>query len=248
MNPNLPYIPPDYETIVHHDVRFCFSACEAEGDRKLIKDVSVAALDYVTKALAFKPIRQTYVCCYHTRDDATRALGRNVPASMAMAPYASETCGLVVIHSPSLHPTNQDTRRLRRILAHELCHLLVAERSASTKILGDDNGNMHVSAWLNEGLAEVIGFKAIADEHRLTVLSEAFQASQAYHTFGTLSQWLDDLDHDARSQAFEHGTGAVEQLCEHLGIEAVFNQICQIDTLFDASNTCSPAQLAQCFG
>jgi hypothetical protein len=77
MNPHLPYIPPDYETIVHHDVRFCFSACETEGDRKLIQDMSVEALDYVTEALTFTPMRQVYVCCYHTRDHATRALGRH---------------------------------------------------------------------------------------------------------------------------------------------------------------------------
>lgn len=244
MNPSLPYIPPDYETIVQHDVRFHFSACEAVGDRKLIQDLSVAALDYVTEALSFAPMRHTHVCCFHTRDHAGRALGRHVPTTMAMAPFSSEDRGLVVFHSPALDRANGDEARMRRILAHEFTHLLIAERSASTKILGDNNANMRVSAWLNEGLAEVIGLTAIAEEPRLAALSKSFQTAETYYTFGTLSQWLDDLDHDARIQAFEHATGAVEWLCDRLGIEAVFNQIRQINAFFDARDTCSPDQLA----
>lgn len=242
---SLPYVPVHYEMTMLGNVRFYFSAQETAEHRELIQRTGMNAFYYVIDVLSFTPMRQVHVCCYSSSDDAHLALGRSVSSTMAMAPYSDSDRGLVIIHSPSLDPMNGDETRMHRILAHEFVHLFVAERAGSTKLLGDDNRNMLVSSWLNEGLAEVVGLRSIVAVARLSAMVESFCTSEQFHAFGTLSHWLDDLDDVSRALAFKHVTAAVEMLCRRYGIRSVFDQLQRIEGFFDPHDCCSPSRLAE---
>lgn len=241
----LPYTPANYETTVVGGVFFHFSAQELKSHREFVQQISQTALQVARESLSFVPSRQVHVCCYHNSEDAARALDRRVSPTMAMAPFSSSDCGLAIIHSPRLDPMNADDLRMQRILTHEFVHLFVSETSGSSKVLGDANTNMRVSAWLNEGIAEVVGLQSIAAEERLDRMVEEYLVAQKLYEFGMLSQWLDDIDNASRQFAFTHVTAAVEWLCRSHGIRTIFHQIQRIEEFFDPLDCCSPSCLAE---
>lgn len=52
-------------------------------------------------------------------------------------------------------------------LVHEIAHRFAAEKTGSIKQLGDGDRSMHVSAWLNEGLAELLCYTFLKDAARM---------------------------------------------------------------------------------
>jgi len=244
VNSRLPYVPDDHDCLRHGDAWLHFSSHETDSSRAFVRSLCTVAIRRVVEILDYSPEREIHVCCYHGSQQARASLERQIPPTMAMAPFSSAERGLIVIHSPDLDPMNADESRMTRLLAHELVHLLVAERSQSTKLLGDANENMRVSAWLNEGLAEAVGFRVIAADGRLAAIRKAFHDSQSFHEFGALSQWLDDLDDRRRSLAFAHATAAVDLLCQWHGIRAVFQQLPTIEKFFMPQDVCCPSRLA----
>ncbi len=244
MNSRLPYIPDSHEAVRHDDVWLHFSLHESEASRNFVRRMCGGSLQRVVEVLDYEPVREVHVCCYHSSEQAQAGLGRQVSPTMAMAPFASAEQGLVIMHSPDLDPMNADESRMSRLLAHEFVHLFAAERSQSTKLLGDGNENMRVSAWLNEGLAEIVGFDVISANDRLSAIRSAFHAAQTFHPFGALSQWLDDLDDGRRFLAFTHATAAVDLLRQRHGIRAIFQQLLKIEKSFTPQDVCCPSHLA----
>jgi len=241
---SLPYIPAEYVTTQSNGVFFHFSPHEAESDQYFVIQACQTALHAVRRILDCQPQRCVHVCCFYSTDDAQQAMKRRLSPTMALAPYSTSESGLIIVHSPGIDPLNADVDRMRRLFAHEVVHLLVAETTGSTKVLGDGNANMHVSAWLNEGLAEVVSFRSIDADVRLGAIIRGYLHAKTYYPFGVLSQWLDDLNSDSRSLAFAHVLAAVELLCQRYGIHAVFDHIQRIEAFFDPSDVCSPSRLA----
>jgi hypothetical protein len=61
---------------------------------------------------------------------------RTVSPTMGMAPFSDEEDCLVVIHSPFLEPQNSGIVRMKRLLAHELVHVLAATQTRIYQDLG----------------------------------------------------------------------------------------------------------------
>ena len=226
-------------------VCFYFSNRETAAHRRLIMRWVQDAARVVVRELGVSLARRLHVCCYRSMEDSFQGLGRHVPATMAMAPYSSDQACLVLIHSPTLDACNGSSERMQRLIVHEFVHQVVAETTESTKILGDGNANMRVSSWLNEGIAEVTGFRAVGAMDRLSEIVRAFQAAECYYTFGVLSSQLDDLDDALRGEAFAHATGAVNVLCRDLRPCGVIRQLLQIDRFFLGHTLCTPEGMAE---
>jgi hypothetical protein len=96
-----------------------------------------------------------HLCVYRTNDDAAAALGRRVPATMLMAPSLGPDCSLIVCQSPEVDARNGDWRRMRRHLAHEAAHVMLADLTGGKRILGDGGCSIRVRPWFDEGFAEV---------------------------------------------------------------------------------------------
>lgn len=244
MNAPIPYLPATYTATPSAGIWFHFSVQEVTEHQRLVKRLVIDAVQHVESVLAYALNRRLHVCCYESLTDSSQALGRHVSPTLAMAPFSDERRCLIVIHSASLDPLNADETRLRRVLVHEVVHQAVAEKTKSTKVLGDNNANMNVASWLNEGLAEVIGLGSIGAVKRLIKIAEAFQRSQQFHTFEELSRRLDDLDDERRFEAFAHVTAAVQCLIQQMGIQQVFGQLERIGDFFQAPTRCTPTGMA----
>lgn len=95
------------------------------------------------------------LCVYWTNDDAAAELGRNVPTTMLMTPRIASDGSLIVCQSPAVDPRNGDWRRMRRHLVHEVAHVMLADLTGGTRILGDGGRSIRVRPWFDEGFAEV---------------------------------------------------------------------------------------------
>ncbi len=233
-------IPKAYAAVELETATLYCSPQEAEKDRFRLENWTTDVTRFVTECVGFQPRRHLHVCAYHTVDDARECLGRTMVPTFAMAPFASETDSVVTVHSALLDPLNGDALRMRRLIAHEVTHQAIAELTGSTKVLGDGNRGMHVSTWLNEGLAEMVGWLAVDAGGRLSGLRRRFEKAPEHFSFGTLSARLDDLDHPARASAFDHVTAAVCVLSEDIGLRSLFAQLPRIDAAFGDEDPCSP--------
>jgi hypothetical protein len=144
---------------------------------------------------------------------------------MAKAPYAGRDAALIVVQSPRADPRNGDADRMMRILAHEITHPCVLEATGSLKRLGDGNRSLAVSAWLNEGPAEVVGHLAASQEVRLAeIRREAPSAARRLRGL-EIDSLLDDLASPHRSDAFVMATAAVWGLAAEGGHATLFHRI-----------------------
>lgn len=96
------------------------------------------------------------LCVYRTNDDARAALARPVPPTMLMAPRIAPDLSLIVCHSPAADPRNGDPSRMRRHFAHEIAHVVLADRTGGRRTLGDGGRLAKVRPWVDEGFAEVV--------------------------------------------------------------------------------------------
>lgn len=241
--PRIPHVPDAYRAVHLGSATLHVSRGEAGAFVSKLQHWTIGALRFLRDRLAFTPRRQLHVCAYHRSDEARQFLGRTVSATLAMAPYASATDSVVIVHSEALDSRNGDDVRMRRLLTHEVMHQATAEVTGSTKSLGDGNRGMGISTWLNEGMAETAGLLATDAQQRLADTTFCFTAAHEHVTFGELSRILDELDHPARSVAFDHVTAAVFMLSEPAGMDAMLADIPGIDAAFGQEDACSPERL-----
>jgi len=234
------YVPDPY--VQENHARFVLHHSPAEDAAVIqwVSEIMTQGLAFSFETLRFRPCRALHLCVFHSNTDACEQLRRAISPTMAMAPYADADVGLLMIHSPITDPLNADRTRMLRVLVHEIVHQLVAERSGSTKILGDGNRNMRVSTWITEGIAEYVGILATGELSRLEAMQGQFSTAREYFTFRTLSNCLDGLDHPARKSAFNHVVGAVRLLCEHFKPETVFRDLIHFDQTFALDDDCTP--------
>nr|NJM04599.1 hypothetical protein [Desulfobacula sp.] len=139
---------------------------------------------------------------------------------MAMAPYSTDKCGLIIVQSAVADPMNGDLQRMRRILAHELCHLLVREKSGSSQCLGDGLKDLKVRPCLDEGIAEYLSWRSIGKKN--PILDKDFECIE---NLEEVDCFLNDFSSDKRIQAFYTSTRLVEFYIRELGLLTFFQSM-----------------------
>jgi hypothetical protein len=129
---------------------------------------------------------------------------------------------------------------MKGILAHEFTHLFAMEKTSSTKILGDDNVNMRIQAWLNEGFAEILRYQTTGKKQELEDALACFHAGNKSFTFRHINASLDGLTSKERAEAFKLATAFVWALAKNAGIQHVFDNLIDIGVLYHSDNICLP--------
>lgn len=239
----LPYIP---ETYVRDDLPgfiLWHAPDEPSGRVGNLKAWTEFAAAFVREALQWRLRRALHVCCFRDNESARHALERDVSPSMALAPYADEHAGLIVVQSPDADPRNGSRPRMIRLLAHEAAHQLVLDVTDSRKILGDGNRHRLTPPWLDEGFAERLAHLAAADDEGLVRLEKTFESEVERFTFAELDRHLDDLGSPARSAAFVHATAAVRRLLRRFGVAGGFRELPPLSRIAWDGRLCSPENL-----
>lgn len=217
---SIPFIPKEYSYIKYHDFRLWHSKDEQKSQIQLIIDAGVYALEYIGSTLKFKNLRNIEICLYHSNHQAVLSLNRQITGSMAMTPYATDKGGLIIVQSATADPINGDLQRMRRILAHEVCHLIVREKSGSSSVLGDGLKNMKVRPWIDEGLAEYLSWRCIGKEN--SILTKDFECIGDLDEIDLL---LNDFSSDRRGAAFQTSNCLVEYFIGELGLLKFFESM-----------------------
>lgn len=236
--PALPYIPRTYRSTESAPCTFWTSPHEADEHLRRLRSWTLDATLFLSEALGLRAARRLHVVSFQTNEEARRSLGREVPATMALAPYAGDTDCLVVVQSAGADP-----QRMGGILVHEIAHQLIAEKTGSTKLLGDENRFMNISTWLNEGLAELLRFQFLHDEARIEGALGEFERRRDALTWREVDRLLDDLDGTRRADAFVRATGAVAWLARQAGVGALFERLLTVDGAVVPSSLCAAPAL-----
>ena len=170
----------------------------------LVCDVAAA----MEVELGCKPSCTLRLCVYHSNDNAATALGRNVPPTMLMAPRLASDWSLIVCQSPKVDPRNGDWPRMRRHLAHEVAHVMLADLTGGTRKIGDGGHSLRIRSWFDEGFAEVAAAVVCARpdiiERYLATPSETAWSEDE------LDAALDDIGSPRRPAAFAEAVRRVQ--------------------------------------
>lgn len=239
----LPYVPDAYLP-VHGDGFVLYLADDEDPSHAgRLAQAAADARDRVMGLLRWTPRRHLHICCYATTSQARQFLDRPIPSDMAMAPFCDEVSSLIVVQSVRCNARNGDPDRMLCLLAHELTHAFAAEKTGSTKHLGDGQIGMKLSSWLNEGLAEVVSLLSTGSLERAQHAEHVFRTEHEHPSFGTLSHRLDSLDDPLRGDAFGTVTGAVSLLCSCLTPAGLFDRLEQVDASCSAGTLCTARHL-----
>jgi hypothetical protein len=178
----------------------------------------VSAVESELGHLLSCPLR---LCVYQTNDDATAALGRSVPATMLMAPRIGSDWSLIVCQSPEVDPQNGDWRRMRRHLAHEVAHVMLADLTGGRRILGDGGRSIRVRPWFDEGFAEVVAAAVCA---RPDIIEQYLAApSDGTRSEDELDSALNDIGSPRRPAAFAESVRRIHAGCRGRTLRDVFH-------------------------
>ncbi|WP_419661041.1 uncharacterized protein Dvar_14540 [Desulfosarcina variabilis str. Montpellier] len=119
---------------------------------------------------------------------------------------------------------------MRRILAHEICHLFVREKSGSSQGLGDGLKDLKVRPWLDEGFAEYLSWRCIGK--RNTILDEELEHIE---NLEKVDQLLNDFNSDKRISAFYTASHLVECFIEELGLLNFFESMTKLSKATELS-------------
>jgi hypothetical protein len=162
-----------------------------------VTDAASYALDQICDRLRFKNLRRIEICLYHSNEQAVSSLDRRIPGNMAMAPYSTDKGSLIIVQNAMADSMNGDVQRMRHVLAHEICHLFVREKSCSSSFLGNRLKHMKVRPWIDEGLAEYLSWRCIGK--RNPILQKSFEYID---NLDEVDRLLNDFDSDKRILAF----------------------------------------------
>jgi hypothetical protein len=219
----IPFIPKEYTCNECNGFRLWHADNELKSHIELIIDAASYALDYASDSLKFKSLRKIEICVYHSNDQAVSSLSRRIPGNMAMAPFSNDKGSLIIVQNPLADPMNGDLIRMRRILAHEICHLFVREKSGSSSCLGDGLKNMKVRPWIDEGLAEYLSWNCV--EKSNPIFQEQFEYIEDLNEVDLL---LNDFGSDRRMSAFFTSASLVGLLIGELGLLNFFDSMIKL--------------------
>ena len=246
--PCIPHIPTSYEARAAKGLTVWHASDESLAHLDALTGLAEESLTLLEKMLSFRGIREIHLCCYRSNAEARRSLDRDVPASMALAPFSNRQHGLVVVQSPDAAPENADSVRMLRILVHEFAHLLTMEATGSRKRLGDENREMTIPAWLFEGIAEVCGLRAVERERAFARCLRSVAQTQEVWTFSEVSARLEDLNSRERAAAFDRATGAVAWLAAWEGLDRILDRASVWIRVLPSSLDCSIPILCRAIG
>ena len=150
---------------------------------------------------------------FYTLEDSLNTLCKEVPASVFMVPYCTNKHTIIIGHSPTLEQRNKDTKRIRRHLIHEFVHIMNWRLTSSKKILGDNNINIKIPSWCDEGLAEIIALKLSDNPSKINDIKKRVTYNK-YDDINLklINQYFNNFDNQKRSEAFDLSTVAVDYL------------------------------------
>jgi hypothetical protein len=210
------YVPASYEPTSLGPATL-WSAGPERRVQRWVED----ALARVQACLSYRPSRALHVVVYASARDAQGALDRTLPTTTLLAPLHQPDHALVALHAPQTAPANQDPRRMRRHLCHELAHVCTAEVTGSLKRLGDQDAQMKVEPWVDEGIAQCVAAVA-ADQ--LDVLERAAAHSSGRMSRDEMNAAFRDLNSPHRSAAFAQATMAIWRAAQRHTLPVVFLQ------------------------
>lgn len=215
------HIPEGYAPLERESATIWMSPTE-RNDPVTSKVASLIeqAVGSVTTLLAFHPRRAIHAVIYASTHDAHEALGRRVPPSFLMAPLHTRETAVIVAHSPRIDPRNGDRERMLRHLCHEVSHVVAAERTGSTKRLGDGNTRMRMRPWVDEGFAVCVAAQAAGQPEALERVLGRNDAVAL--SMDEIDQELCALHSSRRSEAFAAATARVWAAVQRQGYEFVF--------------------------
>lgn len=216
----IPFVPKEYSCIECNDFRLWHEKNETKPHIDLIIDAASFALTQLFNKLRFKNKRSIGICLYHSNKQAVSCLDRRIPGNMAMAPYSTDKGGLIIVQNPIADPINGDLLRMRRVLAHEICHLFVREKSGSKSFLGDGLKDMQIRPWLDEGFAEYLSWLCIGK--RNPILHESWECIE---NLDEVDRFLNDLSSEKRELAFYTSSCHVQYLIGEFGIINFFESM-----------------------
>jgi hypothetical protein len=219
----IPFIPKEYYCNECNGFRLWHADIDLKSHIKLIIDATSYALGYISDRLRFKNLRKIEICLYHSNCQAISSLSRRIPGNMAMAPFSNDKGGLIIVQNPNADPMNADLTRMRRILAHELCHLFVREKSGSSSCLGDGLKNMKVRPWIDEGLAEYLSWNCVEKSNPI------FQEQLEYiDDLDEVDLLLNDFSSDRRMSAFFTSASLVDLFIGEIGLLNFFDSMIKL--------------------
>lgn len=239
MKDGYPYIPETYHRVECPGYTFYASPSANMGQMDFLQQWMIDVLAYVKRTCGFENRRQISLCCFQSNEEARMHLDRPINETMAMAPYSDEAKGLIIVQSGEASPLNLSPERMRRVLAHEVCHLFVSEMSGGKKILGDGNMHIKIPSWLDEGFAEVVSNLFSGRHSKCEAWLDELEASSDSLTFKELSQHLDDLWSDLREAAFRYSGALVYGLVRELSADFVFRHLPKIAESCREDHVCS---------
>ncbi|MBN2144376.1 MAG: hypothetical protein JW774_07125 [Candidatus Aureabacteria bacterium] len=210
----IPYIPESYLYQKENYFQIWFSPTENKDNILFLSGIIEDALSGVETLLNYSLNRNSHVCLYATNAEAIQATKRNFNSSMLLAPFSSQTDSLIICQSENPKFQSRDNN-FKRHLVHEIAHAFLYELSGSEKILGDNNIQMNIPAWFNEGFAECVSNK---------IMGNKFKTKSFDIDFGrdALNDHLNDINSPKRPAAFDYATGIVESFIIRNGHEYVF--------------------------
>lgn len=104
---------------------------------------------------------------------------------------------------------------------------------------------MHVLAWLNEGLAELLCYTFLKDAARMEAALREFQNASDRLTWREISRPLDDLADERRVEACVLATGAVAELAREVEIPRLFDRLLEVDRAVPLDVVCAVPSLEE---
>ena len=243
-----PYIPASYEARAANGCTVWHSPDESLTHLDALTRLAEESLAFLEVMLSFRGARGLHLCCYRSNAEARLSLDRDVPASMALAPFSDCHHGLVVVQSADAALENADSVRMLRILVHEFAHLLTMEATGSQKSLGDQNLEMAIPTWLFEGIAEVCGLLAVKRKRSFARCLQSVAQTQEAWSFGEVSAKLENLNGRERAAAFDRATGAVAWLAAWEGLDRIVDRATVWSRVLPCELDCSIPTLCRAIG
>ena len=210
----IPYIPESYLNQKEKQFQIWFSPTEIKDNILFLSHVVEEALSGVEELLKYSLSRNLHVCLFATNAEATQSTQRNFSSYMLMAPFASKTDTLIICQSNNPKFQSRDLN-FKRHMVHEITHAFLHEYSGSEKILGDNNIQMNVPAWFDEGFAECVSNKIMGNKFQVRIFDPDFDLN-------VLNDYLNDINSPERITAFAYATSLVESFVFENGHENVF--------------------------
>jgi hypothetical protein len=211
-------VPADFRAVVVGPALVWSAPGVSLGD---VGDWIAFAVDAVPSHLDSRPSRRWHFAISASSAETCEIAGRELSPTCLVAGWHDEHDALVLLHAPELSPRNRDVERMCRHLCHECSHLLVAERSGSTKVFGDEDAGMRVPPWLDEGIAELVSAE-VCNRHDLVAAGLERATRTAFSSLTEVDDALRDLDAPERGAAFAVATALVHSLG---GARAAFLQL-----------------------